>query len=79
MKPKVITFSTSSASNPSSPTNTPGSWAHPRPAGDRGKFRQEQYYLDADDKLVTELTQLLGSANVHCSWQEGIMAEEPSN
>ena len=73
MKPKIITFSTSSASNPSSPTNTPGSWAHPRPAGDRGKFREEQYHHKADKELVTKLTELFASVKNPAekeSWQK---------
>ena len=72
MKPKVITLSTSSASNPSSPS-TPGGWSLPRPAGDRGKFREEQYHHKADEELVVQLVELFASAKNPAqkeSWQK---------
>ena len=73
MKPKVITLSTSSASNPSSPSSTPGGWSLPRPAGDRGKFREEQYHHKADEELVVQLVELFASAKNPAqkeSWQK---------
>ena len=61
-QPKVTTFYISPANNPwTSSPDIPRGWTGPRPAGDRGKFRQDQYFIWADPELVRDLEEKLNS------------------
>ncbi|XP_063695418.1 uncharacterized protein LOC134826844 [Bolinopsis microptera] len=51
---------TRTACNPSSP-DIPRGWTGPRPVGDRGKFRQDQYNLGADPDLVRDIKEKIES------------------